>query len=96
MTPELALIARALVLGLLVLGLEHVSKQLRAKRRETRRTAVRLPATLNPVVTVLPGRPVQISTPVVVARPAVAATGHLKIVRLEPSTPAYAPDKRAA
>ncbi len=100
MTPEVALLARALVLGLLVLTLEHVSKHLQAKRSEARRTAVRLPATLNPVVTTLPGRPVQVSVSEVVTKPAPAlplsATGHLKVVRLEPRAPAYTTNKKAA
>ena len=100
MTPEVALLVRALILGALVLTLEHVSKHLQAKRSEARRTAVRLPATLNPVVTTLPGRPVQVSVSEVAttSAPAVplSATGHLKIVRLEPQVSAYTSDKKAA
>ncbi len=100
MTPELALLVRALLLGVLVLSLEHVSKHLRAKRWETRRTAVRLPATLNPVVTALSGRPVQVSVSEVITKPAptvpLSATGHLKIVRLEPRAPDYTAGKKAA
>lgn len=97
MTPELALLVRALILGLLVLGAERVSRRLQARRDEARRTAVRLPIKLNPVVTALPGRPVQVSA-LVVTKPALAApaTGHLKIVHLEPRTPAYVTDKKAA
>lgn len=98
MTPELALLVRALILGLLVLGAERVSRRLQARRDEARRTAVRFPIKLNPVVTALPGRPVQVSALEVVTKPALAApaTGHLKIVHLEPRTPTYVTDKKAA
>ena len=95
MTPELALLVRAVLLGLLVLTCERVSTRLQLKRREARRTAVRLPATLNPVVTTLPGRPVQVSAAQVAPKPAAPATGHLKVIRLE-LQPDYATEKQAA
>lgn len=95
MTPELALLVRAVLLGLLVLTFERVSTRAQLKRSEARRTAVRLPLTLNPVVTPLPGRPIQVSATQVAPKPAAPATGHLKVIRLEPQSD-YVTEKQAA
>lgn len=96
MTPELALLVRALLLGLLVLTFERVSKRLQTKRSEARRTAVRLPAILNPVVRPLPSRPIEVTIVRAAPKPIAPATGHVKIVRLEPQTPVYVTEKQAA
>lgn len=93
MTPEIALLIRAALLSLLVLAVERFTNHQQAARREARRTVVKLPATLNPVVTFAPGRPLQVN-PAHPALKASAATGHLEVVQLEPRR-AFA-EKRAA
>jgi hypothetical protein len=82
MTPEIALLIRAALLSLLVLAVERFANHRQVARREARRTVVKLPATLNPVVTLAPGRPLQVNP----AHPAfkASATEHLEVVQLEP------------
>lgn len=95
MTPELALLARAVLLGLLVLGAERFAKRRALRRSDTRRTVVRLPEALNPVVRSLPSRPIVVSVEAD-PKPAAPATGHLTVVRLEPQETPYLTDKQAA
>ncbi len=86
MSPEVALLIRAALLGLLVLAIEHFGRRRQAKCAELRRALVRLPATQYPA-------PTQLEVVRVVAKPAVAAQSRRKIVRLEPrTTPAYITD----
>ncbi len=96
MTPELALLARAFLLGLVVLVAERFAKRRALRRSDVRRTVVRLPEALNPVVRSLPGRPLGVSVVEAAPKPASPATGHLTVVKLEPRETPYVSDKRAA
>jgi len=95
MTPELALLARAILLGLLVLVAERFAERGMLKRSDVRRTVVRLPEALNPVVRSLPSRPLVVSVEAA-PKPASPATGHLTVVKLEPQGVPYLSDKQAA
>ena len=94
MSPEVALLVRAALLGFLVLAVERLGKRRQAKqvvkRAEAERTIVRLPMTHYPDKP-LSGRPLQVTV-----RPCTKASfpqvnsGPAKIVQLEP-TPAMTP-----
>lgn len=94
MTPEIALLVRAVLLSLLVLGAERLITRRQTARREARRTVVKLPMALNPVVTFAPSRPLQVGVEQATAQ-AARPTGHGEVVRLEPR-PAFDPEKQAA
>lgn len=93
MTPEISLLVRAVVLSLLILGVERLVRLRGRKRAAQRLSVVRLPAEINPVVH-FSSRPVQVNV-VEMPEPSVRATGQLKVVRLEP-IPTYATEKQAA
>ena len=94
MSPEVALLVRAALLGLLVLALERFGKRRQikrnvrqaAKRAAAERTIIRLPVTRRPDEP-LTGRPLQVT----VRRRTNASTsaptqaGQVKIVQLEPN-----------
>ena len=95
MSPEVALLVRAALLGLLVVAIEHVGKRRQARRAELRRkniqTVIRLPETRYPEKA-LTGRPVQIDVAQTVKAsvPVTAQPTQSEILRLEPcSTPPH-------
>ena len=100
MSPEVALLVRAALLGLVVLAVERFGKRRQAKRTEqaeAERTVIRLPATRRPDKP-FAGRPLQVtvhprtnaSTASAQAKSGQANSGAAKIVQLEP-TPAMTP-----
>lgn len=93
MSPEVALLVRAALLGLLVFALERFSRRRYERRAELRRTLVRLPATHPPATSSLVGRPLQVSVKQKHIKPAVTASAkpsQTDILRLEPHTaPVY-------
>lgn len=93
MTPEISLLIRAVVLSLLVLGVERAVRSRQLKRDAQRGRVVRLPAEINPVVS-FPSRPVQVS--VAQVSESAGVTGQPNVLRLEPQAPAYVTEKQAA
>ena len=90
MSPEVALLVRAALLGLLVVALERFGRRRQAKRAEAERTIIRLPAARRPEKP-LAGRPLQV-TPQTTLRPHTDVTASAqvnaesnKIVRLKSS-----------
>lgn len=95
MTPEVALLIRAVFISLLVLAAERFVSHGQIRRGEAERTVVKLPTTLNPVVKAVASRPLQISMEQASAKTSAPVTGHLKVVRLEPHA-TFVAEKQAA
>ena len=89
MSPEVALLVRAALLGLLVFVIERCGKRRQTKRAELRRTVVQLPPTRYPATPPVTGRPIQVDVVRAVAKPAVTAPNQREIVRLPRTAPAY-------
>ncbi len=91
MSPEVALLVRAALLGLVVLAAERFGKRRQAKRAEAERIIIRLPATRRPNEP-LAGRPLQVIRPhtnaptaSAQAKPGQANSEPATIVQLEPA-----------
>ncbi len=93
MSPEIALMVRAVLLVLAVVVVERFVARRRARLAEQRRTVVRLPMVLNPASRSLHGRPLTVSVVRPVPKPVAATPSN--VVRLEPA-PTYLDEKRAA
>lgn len=104
MSPEVSLLVRAVLLGLLVLAIERFGRRRQARRAELRRmnlTVVRLPATQHLKEPPLVGRPLQVGIKekrvkqgVVQGLAAAAKPAQTAVLRLEPRTaPAYVTEK---
>ena len=86
MSPEIALIVRAVLLVLAVVAVERFVVRRRSRLAEQRRTLVRLPMVLNPVSQPLRGRPLEVSALVSGQKPVASTPSN--VVRLEPA-PTY-------
>lgn len=95
MTPEVALLIRAVFISLLVLAAERVVRHGQTRRGEAKRTVVKLPTTLNPVVKAVPSRPLQVNMEQTSTKTSAPVTGHPKVVKLEPHA-TFVADKQAA
>lgn len=103
MSPEVSLLVRAVLLGLLVLAIERFGRRRQARRAELRRmnlTVVRLPATQHLKEPPLVGRPLQVGIKervrqgVVQGAAASAKPAQTAVLKLEPRTaPAYVTEK---